>query len=78
MVQPYLLGGGGLYTFKTTIPSLGVNTSDTKFTWDAGAEATFGAGPAPFFAETRYVSIQARGRSIKFIPLTVGVSFRGK
>ena len=77
VVKPYLLGGGGVYNLKITVPSASVDTSETKFTWDLGVGATFGAGPASFFAEARYVSIQESGGSTKFIPVTVGVSFGG-
>ena len=75
VVKPYLLGGGGIYNLKVTIPSASFDTSETKFTWDLGVGASFGAGPASFFAEARYVSIQESGGSTKFIPVTVGVSF---
>lgn len=78
MVKPYLLGGGGVYNVKITIPSFAIDTSETKFTWDVGAGATLGAGPARFFAEARYVSIQETNGSTKFIPITVGITFRGK
>ena len=55
-----------------------IDTSETKFTWDFGGGASFGAGPASFFAEIRYVSIQESGGSTKFVPITVGVTFGGK
>lgn len=74
MVKPYLLGGAGIYNLKTTIPSASVDTSQTKFTWDLGLGASFGA----FFVEARYVSIQVSGGSIRFIPVTAGFSFGGK
>ena len=79
IVKPYLLAGGGVYHLKieATGPGGTVNTSETKFTWDFGGGATFGAGPASFFAEIRYVSIQESGGSTKFVPITVGVMFGG-
>ena len=55
--------------------SLKVVPSETKFTWDFGGGVSFGAGPANFFAEIRYVSIQESGGSTKFVPITVGVAF---
>ncbi|HKW42044.1 MAG TPA: outer membrane beta-barrel protein [Gemmatimonadales bacterium] len=80
IVKPYLIGGGGIYNVKTTLPGAvpPVDTSETKFTWDLGAGATFGAGPAKFFVEARYVTIQESGGSTKFIPVTAGLSFGGK
>lgn len=78
MVKPYLLGGGGVYNVKITVPSQSIDTSETKFTWDFGAGLTFGAGPARFFVEGRYIVIQESGGSTKFIPVTAGVRFGGK
>ncbi|HYU91564.1 MAG TPA: outer membrane beta-barrel protein [Gemmatimonadales bacterium] len=75
MFKPYLLAGGGVYNLKVTIPSASVDTSETKFTWDFGGGASFGAGPASFFVEIRYVSIQESGGSTKFVPITAGVTF---
>ncbi len=74
MVKPYLLGGAGIYNLKVTVPSASIDTSETKFTWDFGVGASFGA----FFVEARYVSIQESGGSTKFIPVTAGFSFGGK
>src|SRR5204863_379465 len=71
--------GGGVNNLKikATSGSATIDTSETKFTWDFGGGATFGAGPASFFAEIRYVSIQESGGSTKFVPITVGVTFGG-
>lgn len=79
IVKPYLLAGGGVYHVKITVDNSvpPIDTSETKFTWDFGAGANFGAGPAKFFVEARYVSIQESGGSTKFFPITVGVSFGG-
>ena len=80
IVKPYLLAGGGVYHVHIKAqsgPSPSIDTSETKFTWDFGGGATFGAGPASFFAEIRYVSIQESGGSTKFVPITVGVTFGG-
>lgn len=79
VVRPYLLAGGGVYhvQIKATAGSTTIDTSETKFTWDFGGGAKFGAGPASFFAEIRYVSIQESGGATKFVPITVGVMFGG-
>ena len=79
IVKPYLLAGGGVYNvkIKATGPGGTIDTSETKFTWNFGGGATFGAGPASFFAEIRYVSIQESGGSTKFVPITVGLMFGG-
>ena len=76
MVKPYVLAGGGFFNLKTTIPSLSVDTSESKFAYGVGAGVTIGLGPVNFFVEGRYVSVQT-DPSTKFIPLTVGVLFGG-
>src|SRR6266545_4706883 len=75
MVKPYLLAGGGVYNVKTKAPSLGVDTSETKFAFGAGVGASFGAGPVHFFVEGRYVSVRQSDFSRNFLPVTAGVTF---
>ncbi|HVH69385.1 MAG TPA: outer membrane beta-barrel protein [Gemmatimonadales bacterium] len=77
MMKPYVLGGAGVYNVKLTFPNAvpPVDSSQTKFAWDLGAGANIGAGPAKFFVEARYVSIQETGASLKFIPVTAGIAF---
>ena len=80
MVKPYLVAGGGVYNFKQTFPSTTgpSETSDTKFTWAAGAGASVGVGPIHGFLEARYASIQLSGNAEKFIPVTAGLTFGAK
>ncbi len=73
LVQPYVLAGGGVYNVK--ISGIGADESATKFTFDAGAGASFGAGPVHFFVEGRYISVRATGGSTSFLPVTAGVTF---
>jgi len=77
MVKPYVLAGGGFFNLKTTIPSLSVDSSESKFAYALGAGVKIGAGPINVFAEGRYVSVQTSGGATKFVPLTVGVLFGG-
>ena len=77
IVKPYVLAGGGFFNLKTTIRSLGVDSSESKFAYGLGAGVRIGVGPVNFFAEGRYVSVQTSGSATKFIPLTVGVLFGG-
>jgi opacity protein-like surface antigen len=75
--KPYLLAGGGVFNAKETFPS-GTGTSSvssTKFAWGAGAGVSLGVGPVHGFVEGRYMSVQTSGTALKFMPLTVGVSF---
>ena len=69
--KPYLLAGLGVYNVKT-------DSSATKFTWGGGVGTSIGVGPVHGFAEARYMSIQATGTSLKFLPVTVGLSFGAK
>src|SRR5207237_229031 len=72
--------GGGFYNVKITLPSAvpPVDTSESKFAYAFGGGLKVGVGPARFFVEGRYVSIQSSGVSTKFIPVTVGVTFGAK
>lgn len=80
MVKPYVLVGGGFYNVKVTIPNdvPPVDTSESKFAYAFGGGLKVGVGPARFFVEGRYVSVQTSGGSTKFLPLTVGVTFGSK
>ncbi len=75
MVQPYVLAGGGLYNYKIKAPSQNIDDSETKFTYDAGAGVSIGAGPLHFFVEGRYVSVRTSGSPLNFLPITAGVTF---
>lgn len=80
MLKPYVVAGGGVYNFKQTFPSTTgpSETSETKFTWAAGAGVSVGVGPVHGFLEARYTSIQLSGIAEKFIPVTAGLTFGGK
>ena len=78
LVQPYVLAGGGAFNVKISAPSQGVDTSETKFAFGAGAGASFGAGPVHFFVEGRYLSVRESGGSTNFLPVTAGVTFGSK
>ncbi len=70
--KPYVVAGAGVFNYN---PGGG---SVTKFTWGGGLGASVGIGPIHGFGEARYLSIQASGGSLKFIPVTVGLSFGSK
>jgi len=80
LVKPYVLAGGGFYNVKTTFPTAPtpVDTSESKFAYTFGAGLKIGIGPARFFVEGRYASIQTSGGSTKFLPLMAGVTFGSK
>lgn len=76
-VKPYVMGGAGFYNVQAT--AAGLSGSTTKFSWDVGGGLGFGAGQTTFFVEARYVtvtgSITLNGSALKFIPVTVGLTF---
>jgi len=73
MVKPYLVAGGGMY--HVSIATASGDTSETKFTYAAGAGLSMGAGPLHFFVEGRYVSVREGAGPMNFLPLTVGLTF---
>lgn len=76
-LKPYFVGGVGMYNVKAEFPPA-ASTSATKFTWGLGVGTSVGVGPVHAFVEGRYMSVQASGGSLKFVPVTVGLSFGGK
>jgi Outer membrane protein beta-barrel domain len=81
-VRPYLIGGAGVYNFKTTGSSdvgtvISTDNSTTKFGVNGGAGFDFKAGSAGLFVEGRFHNIFTSGKDVKFIPITVGVRFGG-
>jgi hypothetical protein len=80
--RPYLIGGGGVYNFKTTgTDDLGgiidTDNSTTKFGLNAGAGFDFKAGAVGLFLEGRFHDVFTSGENLKFIPITVGIRFGG-
>jgi Outer membrane protein beta-barrel domain len=78
ILKPYLIAGGGFYSRKLTITSQpAVDTTVSKFTFGVGGGVRLGVGPARFFAEARYVSMQTDPKTT-FVPITVGINFGSK
>jgi hypothetical protein len=78
--RPYLIGGGGVYNFKTTgTNDIGQNIEGgtTKFGVNAGAGFDFKAGAVGLFVEGRFHNIFFEGPNTKFIPITLGIRFGG-
>jgi outer membrane protein with beta-barrel domain len=68
-VRPYILGGLGFYNVDVG----GSSESDLAFGFGGGI--LFGVGTMHAFLEARYMSIQASGSSLPFVPVTFGVMF---
>jgi hypothetical protein len=78
--RPYLIGGGGVYNFKTTgssDPGDIIQGGTTKFGINAGVGFDFKAGGLGLFIESRYHDIFTSGEDTKFIPVTLGIRFGG-
>ena len=77
-MRPYVLGGLGIYNVKSevTVGTTTVSGSSTKLAFGLGGGVLFQLGATMHgFAEARYMSIQASGGSLAFIPITFGVMF---
>src|SRR2546430_5573323 len=73
MFKPYVLAGAGVYHVKVST-SLG-DASETKLAYGGGAGGSFGAGPARFFVEGRYLRVQESGGAVALSPLTAWGAF---
>ena len=67
--RPYVLGGLGLYNISA------FGSSATKIGFGFGGGVLFGLGGFNAFAEARYISVQASGSSLTFVPISVGLMF---
>jgi hypothetical protein len=76
--RPYLIGGGGVYSFKPTGNDVLPGTSsETKFGINAGAGFDIKAGSAALFLEGRFHDVFISGSDLQYLPLTVGIRFGG-
>jgi hypothetical protein len=78
--RPYLIGGGGVYNFKTTgsaDPGDIIEGGTTKFGINLGAGFDFKAGGAGLFIESRFHDVFTSGENLKFLPVTIGIRFGG-
>jgi len=68
-VRPYILGGIGFYNVDAG------GASESKFAFGAGGGILFSIGTMHAFLEGRYMSVQASGSSLNFLPITLGLLF---
>jgi|JI8StandDraft_2_1071088.scaffolds.fasta_scaffold76800_1 opacity protein-like surface antigen len=77
ITRPYLLGGLGLHSIKTTSGS-GTFTNrsgDTNLGLQVGAGLTFQLSGFSTFAEAKLVNVFTEGQSTRYLPITFGVRF---
>ncbi|HEU4565194.1 MAG TPA: outer membrane beta-barrel protein [Gemmatimonadaceae bacterium] len=82
VIQPYLLGGVGVYRRRVSQDVSGaieefrsLRESNTDFGWNAGAGLRFNIARLHLFAEGRYHSVRTDPERTTFIPVSVGVAF---
>ena len=80
--RPYLIGGGGVYNFKTTGEDdlgglIDTDNSVTKFGLNGGAGFDFKAGAIGLFVEGRFHNVFTSGSNLRFIPISVGIRLGG-
>lgn len=76
-MQPYLLGGGGMYrsSSSASVAGLSGSRSSTNAGLQGGAGIEFKLAGFSTFAEAKFVNIFADGGSVNYVPITFGVKF---
>lgn len=79
--RPYVIGGLGIYNFKSVggddVSPPGQGNTSTDFGVNAGGGFDFKAGAVGLFVEGRFHNVFSGGPNLKFIPITVGVRLGG-
>jgi hypothetical protein len=81
-VQPYLIGGAGVFRRRVSQDVLGavdefrdLRESDTDVGFNGGVGLRFWLAGVAAFAEARYYSVATPGTRTNFVPVTVGFTF---
>lgn len=72
--KPYLLGGVGYGNFTVDIDGFG-SDSEAGVAFNLGAGYNFDMGGRKWFAEIRYVSQDAGGDAVTYLPIVIGLRF---
>ena len=72
IITPYFIGGVGYYRISSSATG---SVASNDFGFNAGAGVKLPLLVFSAFAEARYNRISENGRSVSFIPVTVGVMF---
>jgi hypothetical protein len=70
-LSPYVSAGAGAYRLECE-PDCG---DDTRFGWNAGLGTKIAALRMKWFLESRFQAITAESRNVRFVPLTLGLTF---
>ena len=72
-LSPYLSAGAGAHWLECSgEPACG---SDTRFGWNAGLGTKVAALRLKWFLEARFHAINAESGSVRFVPVTLGLTF---
>ena len=71
-VSPYLIGGMGAY--RSRCSDTGVCVGDTEFGWNAGLGTKLYLLRLRSFLEVRYHRTERLGTTLRFIPVTLGIT----
>ncbi len=76
-VRPYLVGGGGSYTFRlrTRYGSYEETEEERCFGWNAGAGIAVDVRSLTFFLEARYHRASFSRAPFVFVPVNLGIAF---
>ena len=72
-LNPYFVGGGGVYRFSDYG---GSSESQTEWGWNAGGGLRFGWGFTSLFVEARYMSVGTPADRAEWVPIILGITFR--
>ena len=72
-LSPFVIAGAGAYHLACSgTPSCGTST---RFGWNAGLGTKFAALGLKGFLESRFHAVNARSGNIRYVPLTLGLTF---
>ena len=72
--SPYFIGGAGLY--RPNVEFNGASSeAENDFGWNVGGGIKIPLSGFETFIEARYHSVSTNGRTLSFVPLTVGITF---
>jgi hypothetical protein len=72
-LSPYLIGGAGAYRFEC-FGDIDCGT-DTRFGWNAGLGTKWAALRMKGFLESRFHAANSESGNVRFVPLTLGLTF---
>lgn len=77
MVRPYVLGGFGLFSVRTSADSgpFQQASGDTNLGLQVGGGLTFHLSGFSTFAEAKFGNVFGDGGSLRYVPITFGVRF---